>query len=120
MISGLLKTIAAEHPWLACRHVDALDDRRVESAVLDEFNADPADKEVVLRADGRFVPRLEQVRHNDLCGPIPFKDRGRYVIHGGLDGVGLEIARYLVTRHGAACWCSATRHAKSRSALASI
>jgi acyl transferase domain-containing protein/acyl-CoA synthetase (AMP-forming)/AMP-acid ligase II/acyl carrier protein/precorrin-6B methylase 2 len=101
VISGLLKTIAAEHPWLVCRHVDAPDDRGLGSAVLNEFNADPIDKEIVLRADGRFVPRLEQLTVNDPNGQIPFKDGGRYAIHGGLDGVGLEIARYLSARHHA-------------------
>nr|AEH26538.1 polyketide synthase [uncultured Acidobacteria bacterium C5] len=101
VLSGLLKTIAAEHPWLVCRHLDAPDDSRVVSFVLDEFSVSPADREVVLRAGGRFVPRLEQVTIDEASGAIPFRDGGCYVVHGGLDGVGLEIARYLVTRHGA-------------------
>src|SRR5262249_16566766 len=101
VISGLLKTIAAEHPWLVCRQVDAPDDGSLVSAVVDELDADPADREVALRVNGRFVPRLEHVSTSDLNSPVPLKDRGRYVIHGGLDGVGLEIARYLVARHDA-------------------
>jgi acyl transferase domain-containing protein/acyl-CoA synthetase (AMP-forming)/AMP-acid ligase II/acyl carrier protein/precorrin-6B methylase 2 len=101
VISGLLKTIAAEHPWLVCRHVDAPDEPCLESALADEFNRDPADKEIALRVNGRFVPRLEQVSVNDLSGSVPFKDAGRYVIHGGLDGVGIEIAQYLSARHDA-------------------
>jgi len=101
VISGLLKTIAAEHPWLVCRHVDAPDEPCLESALVEEFNADPADREIALRANGRFLPRLEQVLLNDPDGSVPFKDGGRYVIHGGLDGVGVEIARYLAARHGA-------------------
>ena len=101
VISGLLKTIAAEHPWLVCRHVDAPDDLRLESALVAEFSADPADREIALRVDGRSVPRLERVSGNDFSGPVPLKDGGRYAIHGGLDGVGLEIARYLVARHNA-------------------
>lgn len=101
VISGLLKTIAAENPWLVCRHVDAPDEPCLESALVDELNADPADREIALRVDGRFVPRLEQVSINELSGPVPFKDGGRYVIHGGLDGVGVEIARYLAARHEA-------------------
>jgi acyl transferase domain-containing protein/acyl-CoA synthetase (AMP-forming)/AMP-acid ligase II/acyl carrier protein/SAM-dependent methyltransferase len=99
--SGLLKTIAAEHPWLVCRHVDAPDDPRLESALVEEFNGDPADREIALRVDGRFVPRLEQVSFDDPSVPVPLKDGGRYVIHGGLDGVGVEIARYLASRHDA-------------------
>ena len=101
VISGLLKTIAAEHPWLVCRHVDAPDEPCLESALVEEFNADPADREIALRVNGRFVPRLEQVSINELSGSVPLKDGGRYAIHGGLDGVGVEIARYLAARHDA-------------------
>ncbi len=101
VISGLLKTIAAEYPWLACRHVDAPDDLHLVSALVEEFTADPSDHEIALRVDGRFVPRLEQVSFDDKSGPFPLKDGGRYVIHGGLDGVGVEITRYLASRHSA-------------------
>ncbi|HWI20961.1 MAG TPA: beta-ketoacyl synthase N-terminal-like domain-containing protein, partial [Vicinamibacterales bacterium] len=94
-ISGLLKTLVAEQPWLNCRLIDVPADAAIIPALLHELSADRADAEVMLRPEGRFVPRLEQVAIAESTGTIPFKSGGRYVINGGADGIGREIERYL-------------------------
>ena len=99
-ISGLVKTIAAEQPWLSCRLIDVPADAGMIPALLEELAGDRADGEVALRADGRFVPRLEQAAIAESTGAIPFKTDGRYVINGA-DGIGKEIERYLIARHNA-------------------
>lgn len=97
--SGLLKTLAAEQPWLTCRLIDVPDDAAMVPALLNELSGDGADGEVALRAEGRFVPRLEQAAIAEATGSIPFKSHGRYVINGGADGIGREIERYLTGSH---------------------
>lgn len=100
-VSGLLKTVAAEQPWLTCRLIDAQDSVDVIPAVLNELSGDRSDEEVVLRVGGRFVPRLARVDLGEATASNPFKDGGRYVISGDADGMGREIERYLATRHNA-------------------
>ncbi len=94
-VSGLLKTLAAEQPWLNCRLIDVTDYADVLPALNNELAGDRADAEVRLRANGRFVPRLELAAVHDASGAIPFKQDGRYVINGGGDGIGRELEGYL-------------------------
>ncbi|MBM3807745.1 MAG: SDR family NAD(P)-dependent oxidoreductase [Acidimicrobiia bacterium] len=96
-VSGLVKTFAAEQPWLSCRVIDVPADAGIVPALLEELAGDRADAEVALRADGRFVPRLAQAAIAESAGDSPFKIGGRYVINGS-DAMGREIERYLVAR----------------------
>jgi NADPH:quinone reductase-like Zn-dependent oxidoreductase/acyl carrier protein len=57
---GLLRTLPFEYPTLACKAID------VEAAVAiaeiaAELDADPAEDQVALRGDGRYVARLERI-----------------------------------------------------------
>lgn len=104
--SGLLKTIAAEQPWLSCRLIDVPEDAAIVPALLAELSAERSDAEVALRAEGRYVPRLEQVSISEASGTIPFKPGGRYVLcsgttNGGADGFARELEKYLAARHNA-------------------
>lgn len=100
-ISGLVKTLAAEQPWLKCRLIDVPDDAGIIPALLDERSGDGSDAEVRLRAEGRFVPRLEPVASGEATAAIPFKTGGRYAINGGADGLARELERYLTGVHRA-------------------
>jgi len=103
-VLGLLKTIPQELPWLNCRHIDlTFDGIETNGAdILQELFAVSKEREVAYRNGQRFIPRLEKV--NLPCSPkqgIPFKQGGTYLLSGGLGGIGLQIARYLLKNYQA-------------------
>jgi acyl-CoA synthetase (AMP-forming)/AMP-acid ligase II/acyl carrier protein/NADP-dependent 3-hydroxy acid dehydrogenase YdfG len=103
-VLGLLKTIPQELPWLNCRHIDlTFDSVETNGAyILQELFVSSKEREVGYRNGQRFVPRLEKV---DLPSfpkhPIPFKQGGTYLLSGGLGGVGIQIAQYLLKHYQA-------------------
>lgn len=98
-ILGLLKTIPQELPWLNSRHID-LPFTEVETNgayILQEMQASSKEREVAYRNGQRLVPRLEKVDWTQKPkSPVSFKQGGTYLITGGLGGIGIEIARYLL------------------------
>ncbi|MFQ5853080.1 MAG: SDR family NAD(P)-dependent oxidoreductase, partial [Candidatus Binatia bacterium] len=103
-VLGLIKTIPREMPWLNCRHIDLpVDVVEVNGAhILREIQVVQGDQEVAYRNGQRLVPRLQKV---DLRGEekreLPFKRGGMYLLSGGLGGIGVEIAKYLLTHYAA-------------------
>ncbi|MCZ0997392.1 SDR family NAD(P)-dependent oxidoreductase [Streptomyces mirabilis] len=102
---GLLKSAPLELPWLRTHHLDLplQEDQAAENVrrLLREIDADTADTETAYRGNSRLVRRLEPVNTTD---PAPqtaplFTPRGLYVLTGGLGGVGVQIARHLLTTH---------------------
>jgi acyl-CoA synthetase (AMP-forming)/AMP-acid ligase II/NADP-dependent 3-hydroxy acid dehydrogenase YdfG/acyl carrier protein len=101
---GLLKTLPLERQWLSCRHVDLPPDLPSVNAVrlIPEISNRTAADEVAYRNGQRWVSQLEKV--NLLRQPLrdlPFKSGGLYLLTGGLGGIGVEIARYLLKHHEA-------------------
>lgn len=103
-VLGLLKTIPQELPWLNCRHID-LPFTEVEingAYILQEMQVSSKEREVVYRNRQRLVPRLEKVDWTKKPkSPVSFKRGGTYLITGGLGGIGIEIARYLLKHYQA-------------------
>ncbi|MFN6486362.1 MULTISPECIES: SDR family NAD(P)-dependent oxidoreductase [unclassified Nostoc] len=101
---GLLKVIEQEIPGLTSRHVDLTVDKTVVNAerILQELHILSGESEVAYRQGQRWIPRLEKV---DFCSPqkqdFAFKSGGMYLISGGLGGVGVEIAKYLLKHYKA-------------------
>ncbi|HEX2270162.1 MAG TPA: SDR family oxidoreductase, partial [Pyrinomonadaceae bacterium] len=101
---GLLKTLPLERQWLSCSHVDLpLDAPSVNAArLLPEITNRTADDEVAYRGGQRWVAQLEKVNlRRKPLQDLPFKFGGLYLLTGGLGGIGVEIARYLVKHHAA-------------------
>jgi acyl-CoA synthetase (AMP-forming)/AMP-acid ligase II/NAD(P)-dependent dehydrogenase (short-subunit alcohol dehydrogenase family)/acyl carrier protein len=96
---GLLKTIPQENPALVCCHLDVPLAANEENAplILSELSGQTGDLEVAYRLGLRWVRRLERA---DLRaqppGPSPIEKGGLYLLSGGLGGIGLELARYLL------------------------
>ncbi|MBN3960153.1 non-ribosomal peptide synthetase [Nostoc sp. NMS8] len=103
-VLGLLKTIPQELPWLNCCHID-LPFTEVETNgayILQEMQASSKEREVAYRNGQRLVPRLEKVDWtNKPKSLVSFKQGGTYLITGGLGGIGIEIARYLLKHYQA-------------------
>ncbi|MBN3951616.1 MAG: SDR family NAD(P)-dependent oxidoreductase [Nostoc sp. NMS7] len=103
-VLGLLKTIPQELPWLNCCHID-LPFTEVETNgayILQEMQVSSKEREVAYRNGQRLVPRLEKVDWtNKPKSPVSFKRGATYLISGGLGGIGIEIARYLLKHYQA-------------------
>ncbi|MBV9390134.1 MAG: SDR family NAD(P)-dependent oxidoreductase, partial [Chroococcidiopsidaceae cyanobacterium CP_BM_ER_R8_30] len=103
-ILGLIKTIPQEMPWLNCRHIDITTDQvEVNKAhILQELWTMDKDREVAYRNSQRLVPCLEKVDfRQEEKQELPFKHGGMYLLTGGLGGIGIEIAKYLLQHYKA-------------------
>jgi acyl transferase domain-containing protein/thioesterase domain-containing protein len=74
--------------------------RQLVDALEAEVLARPRDLLVALRGSARWVADVERVSL-DKARHAGFKERGVYLISGGLDGLGFSIAQQLATRHRA-------------------
>lgn len=103
-VLGLIKTAAQEFDWLECRHVDLPEASMAEQAswLERELLVSQFEQEVVYRDGKRWVPRFERVNWQDgsqqdvSAQQGAFKTGGFYVLSGGLGGVGVAIAQYLL------------------------
>ncbi|WP_437728551.1 SDR family NAD(P)-dependent oxidoreductase [Sorangium sp. So ce861] len=99
LLWGLGQALALEHPELRCTSVD-LDPapRSGEAeALLAELLAPDGEDRVALRADGRRAARL--VRAPLAPAPDPqLAPDATYLITGGLGGLGLRLARWMIAR----------------------
>ncbi|MGK4000892.1 type I polyketide synthase [Sorangium sp. So ce1024] len=109
---GLGRTLAMEHPELGCTRVDldpawAADD--AARALLGAIAAGGGEDQIALRADGRYVARLARsafaacaaaARRGGGGGPARpiVRADGAYLIAGGLGGLGLRLAEWLVAQ----------------------
>ena len=101
-ILGLMKTISQEMPALRCRHIDLpVDPVEVNATrILQEIRVMQSDKEVAYRNGQRLIPRLSKVNlTQEKKQEIPLKHGGMYLLTGGLGGIGVEIAKYLLTHY---------------------
>jgi acyl transferase domain-containing protein len=116
---GLARTIRIEHPNLRCTCVDldpaSRDDART---VLAELRHSDGEREVAYRRDRRLASRLRRVQP-EARQPVVFSDAGAYLITGGLGALGLETARWMVSR-GARHLVLIGRSAPGESALQAI
>ena len=104
-ISGLLKSLPLELSWLRCAQVDlegadaASDAERIYSE-LDV--AQSGTTTVAYRQGRRFSPYLTSVNMAERGGrEIPIERGGIYLITGGLGGVGVHVASWLMKQYEA-------------------
>jgi acyl transferase domain-containing protein/surfactin synthase thioesterase subunit/acyl carrier protein len=101
---GLGRSAALEHPrnWGGLLDLDAAGDSSPSgdaAALLRELLSGDGEDQVALRAGRRFAARLVRA---DLphAANVPFDIEGHYLVTGGLGALGVEVAKWLVTRHG--------------------
>jgi len=103
-IIGVVKTIPQELTWLDCRHLDLpVQESEVNAAhILQELQVIQKEQEVVYRNGQRLVSQLEKVDlRQEEKQEVPFKEGGMYLITGGLGGIGVGIAKYLLQHYKA-------------------
>jgi acyl transferase domain-containing protein/acyl carrier protein len=96
---GLGKSLSAEHSELWGGLVDLPANLVVERdarRLVQEVEAGVAEDKVALRADGRYVPRLERRPPRPSDNPTtPVRADATYLITGGMGGIGLAMAGWL-------------------------
>jgi acyl transferase domain-containing protein/acyl carrier protein len=99
MLWGLGKVVRIEHSELNCTRID-LDPAKpaVETAALwNELNRKTDEEEIAFRGGSRFVSRLRQLPFEHDSQPSKsIRSDALYLITGGLGGLGLTVAKWIV------------------------
>lgn len=102
MVWGLGRTVAVEHPesWGGLVDLDPRAEPHAAAAtLLDEMTHASSEDQVAHRDGRRFAPRLTSLDPGAAHhAPPPCRVDRSYLITGGLGGLGLEAARWLVRR----------------------
>ncbi|MFN8009507.1 MAG: beta-ketoacyl reductase, partial [Terriglobia bacterium] len=109
-IWGLSRVIALEHPELHCvtLDLDPLGDKSELLGVVDEIWMKGREDQIAIRQGQRFVARLRKkildsrYQKNSLSKPSidtsPFREKGTYLITGGLGSLGLIVAEWMIEK----------------------
>ena len=99
--AALLRSLAAETPWLRTRHVDLEGEEPAADAdrLLVELRESSAEPEVAYRAGERRVPRLRRAPTTTATTTQAFPSGGLYLVSGGLGAVATEVLEDLLARH---------------------
>jgi acyl-CoA synthetase (AMP-forming)/AMP-acid ligase II/NAD(P)-dependent dehydrogenase (short-subunit alcohol dehydrogenase family)/acyl carrier protein len=102
-ILGLIKTISQENSWIESTHIDlTLASQTNPKNVIAELNNNSHDQEIAYREGHRWISRLEKINFpKQAKQELPFKQQGIYLLTGGLGGIGVEIAKYLLIQYQA-------------------
>jgi NAD(P)-dependent dehydrogenase (short-subunit alcohol dehydrogenase family) len=99
---GLSHVVAIEHPELRCRRVDLdaqCDATTAADALIRELRSTSDEDQIAVRRGGRFARRLvHYVANAERAALVPTRiDPARtYLVTGGLRGLGLRVAQWLV------------------------
>jgi acyl carrier protein len=99
-LHGLIRTLKSEHRDLKPVVIDLppdLNQKQIQSVILDEIISGETEEQVVVRENGRFVNRLAP-KSVSTDSSITIRKKSSYLITGGLGEIGLKIATYLVSQ----------------------
>jgi phthiocerol/phenolphthiocerol synthesis type-I polyketide synthase D len=99
-LKGLVRVLAYEHPDLHTGVVDLDASADPVAALITELGLAGTDDVVAWRGENRYAERLKRATLTATGVPAVRRD-GAYVLTGGLGGIGLVVARWLI-EHGAA------------------
>jgi iturin family lipopeptide synthetase A len=104
-ILGLLKVIPQEHPNIRCRSIDVVcpqpgswQQEALVELLLEEItgNEDISEPVVAFRGHRRWVQTFKPLHLEEVNGEkLPLKEKGVYLITGGLGEIGLILAQFL-------------------------
>ena len=98
-ILGPCRVIPRDIAGTLCRTIDVIHDSspdRLADQLVAELLAPPLDLTVAYRGKHRWVQTFEPMRwEQPVDAPAPLRERGVYLITGGLGGVGLQLAGHL-------------------------
>ncbi|MEK8017790.1 MAG: SDR family NAD(P)-dependent oxidoreductase, partial [Candidatus Parabeggiatoa sp.] len=100
---GPCRVIPQEYPNIRCRSIDIVlpesntsAEQRLIDQLLSEFKkAEQTDSVIAYRDNERWVSSFEAIRLEKNSGLSKLREKGVYLITGGLGGIGLTLAEYL-------------------------
>ena len=95
---GPMKVIPKELPGIACLHIDVegiLNTEQSALRIIAELSSTVRDPVVAYRGEERWVGSFEHEALRSRSEGSRLKEKGVYLITGGLGGIGLVIAEYL-------------------------
>lgn len=96
-LAGFAKTVNQEFSAISCKVIDITDKTPAES-IVKEIEYKDSDFYVALREDKRFVEEFAPIKPVSLPDKeVKIKDKGVYLITGGLGNMGLYFAEYLAS-----------------------
>ncbi|WP_338866153.1 type I polyketide synthase [Myxococcus stipitatus] len=99
---GFGRVVSLEQPdhWGGLIDLDPDGSSAEAAALFQEISSSEVDGEdqVALRKERRVVPRLVSARSRQTVEPLSLRPDASYLVTGGLGGLGLKVARWLVER----------------------
>jgi acyl transferase domain-containing protein/acyl carrier protein len=122
---GVGQTLLYEHKELRCRRVDlgpCMSPESAAEALKEELLSAPQDGEdqIALLRNGRYVARLVPQRADFRRAAAPVFHRGTCLISGGLGGLGLAVAKWLVEQGARSLLLLGRREAATPAQLAAL
>jgi acyl-CoA synthetase (AMP-forming)/AMP-acid ligase II/NAD(P)-dependent dehydrogenase (short-subunit alcohol dehydrogenase family)/acyl carrier protein len=100
-VYGLLRSLDQEEPWLECRQID-LESSGDAGEIALELSAREREQITAYRSKERYKPYLEPLDlRNEPIAEIPLRREGRYLLIGGLGGIGGFFAEQLIRQYSA-------------------
>ncbi len=93
--NGFFRTLKLEMSTLDCRHIDI---PSTEKFPLQELLAKDQEDQIAYRQGVRYAARLVHKELNGDRNELKIDPAGSYLITGGLGGLGLEVAKWLVKK----------------------
>ncbi|MCB9755758.1 MAG: SDR family NAD(P)-dependent oxidoreductase [Myxococcales bacterium] len=111
-----------EHPELRCARVDLDATCPIDhiQPLVDELLADDAEDELALRGPRRLTARITRVHPPRVTTPFRAREDGTYLVTGGLGGLGLQVAAWLVERGAARLMLIGRRGAATEAQRAAV
>ena len=106
LVLGPCRVIPREYENIKCRSVDFMlceEGSPSESELLEqllyEVYSDSEDTTVAYRGESRLIQSFDKMESQDTQKPVlQIKNKGTYIITGGLGGIGLVLAEYLAEK----------------------
>jgi acyl transferase domain-containing protein/enoyl-CoA hydratase/carnithine racemase/aryl carrier-like protein/SAM-dependent methyltransferase len=101
--AGLVRMLSADYRHIEARHLD-IDQAafgspaKLRRIILDELATELHETEICYRDGHRFVPVLSIAEADDQAESFEIAPDATYVVSGGTNGIGLEIARHLADK----------------------
>jgi phthiocerol/phenolphthiocerol synthesis type-I polyketide synthase D len=100
-LKGLVRVLAYEHPELNTTLVDLDDEGDAAEAIQAEAAAGASDDVIAWRGKRRFSERLVRASLDEGVREPVIRADGSYIVTGGLGGIGMVVAEWLVDRGAA-------------------
>lgn len=95
-LRGVVRVLGYEHPDLRTTLLDLDLQDSAAAALVRELSSPSSDDVVAWRGARRYTERLNRAAEPERCSDVVVRPDGAYIVTGGLGGIGLKVAAWLV------------------------